>query len=74
MLAPLTIYLIVWVLFGRTDLLAKVCVLGAGIGSMNAISILTAEKGVQPKLSILMPAIGIPLSVFSLFIIDNLLK
>jgi len=73
-LAPLIIYLIVWVIFGRTDLLAKICVLGAGIGSMNAISILAAEKNVQPKLSILMPAIGIPLSVFSLFIIDNLLN
>ena len=73
-IAPLIIYLIMWVLFGRTDLLAKICVLGAGIGSMNAISILAAEKGVQPKLSILMPAVGIPLSVFSLFIIDNLLK
>jgi len=73
-LAPLIIYLIVWVIFGRTDLLAKICVLGAGIGSMNAISILTAEKGVQPKLSIVMPVIGIPISLFSLFIIDNLLK
>ena len=73
-IAPLIIYLIMWVLFGRTDLLAKICVLGAGIGSMNTISILAAEKGVQPKLSILMPAVGIPLSVFSLFIIDNLLK
>ena len=73
-LAPIIIYLIVWQLFDRTDLLAKICVLGAGIGSMNAISILTVEKGVEPKLSILMPAIGIPLSVLSLFIIDNLLK
>lgn len=73
-LAPLIIYLILWVLVGRTDLLAKICVLGAGIGSMNAISILAAEKDVQPELSVIMPAIGIPLSIFSLFIIDNLLK
>lgn len=73
-LAPLIIYLIIWVLFGRIDILAKVCILGAGIGSMNAISVLAAEKQVQPKLSLMMPAIGIPISVGTLFLIDLLLS
>jgi len=71
--SPLIIFLLIWVIFGKEDTLARVCILGAGIGSMNAISVLAAEKKVQPELSLMMPAIGIPLSVFSLFAIDYLL-
>jgi len=73
-LAPLIIYIFVWLVLGKTSVLAKVCILGAGIGSMNAMSVLAAEKGIKPELSVLMPAIGIPLSAFSLFVIDYLLR
>jgi len=73
-LAPLLIYLLIWWYFDIQDLVGRICVLGAAIGSMNAMSILTAEKNLNPDLSILMPAVGIPISVPILFIIDQLLK
>jgi predicted permease len=72
-LAPLLIYLLIWVVFDKTDVVARVCILGAGIGSMNAISVLAAEKSINPELSLLMPGLGIPISTFSLFAIDYLL-
>lgn len=72
-LAPFLIFIILWLLFGQQDVVAEICILGAGIGSMNAISVLSAEKGISPELSILMPAIGIPISVFTLFVIHHLL-
>lgn len=73
-LAPLAIFILLWVCLDIKDVIGKVCILGAAIGSMNAMSILTAEKGLNPKLSILMPAIGIPLSIPILLLIDTLLK
>lgn len=73
-LAPLIIYFLLWQYFDVRGILGKICILGAAIGSMNAMSILTAEKKINPDLSILMPAIGIPVSVPILFIIDQLLK
>ncbi len=73
-LAPLIIYLIVWNILGIQDLIGRICILGAAIGSMNAMSILTAEKKLNPNLATLMPAIGIPISIPILFIIDKILK
>jgi len=73
-LAPLIIYLLVRWCFDVQGVIGKVCVLGAAIGSMNAMSILTVEKKLDPKLAILMPAIGIPISIPILFIIDQLMK
>ncbi|MEL6942308.1 MAG: AEC family transporter [Bacteroidota bacterium] len=73
-IAPCIIYLLLWHIVGLRDTVAKICLLGAAIGSMNAISILAAQMGLNPKLASLMPAIGIPLSVPILFIIDLLLK
>jgi len=74
LLAPLIIYLLMWQVFGVTDLVARICILGAAIGSMNAISIVAAQMGINPKLAVAMPAIGIPISIPLLFLIDNLLK
>lgn len=73
-IAPALIYVIMWQLMGWHDILAKICILGAAIGPMNAMSILTAEKGLNPPLAILMPTIGIPLSIPFLFLIDMLLQ
>lgn len=73
-IAPCIIYLFLWHVVGLRDTVAKICLLGAAIGSMNTISILAAQMGLNPKLASLMPAIGIPLSVPVLFIIDLLLS
>jgi len=73
-IAPLLIYVLVWLLFDVQDLVGRLCIMGAAIGSMNAMSILTAEKGLRPQLAMLMPAISIPVSIPLLFLIDLLLK
>ena len=71
-IAPLLIYVVMWYFVGIDNLISRVCILGAGIGSMNAISIVAAQMGLNPKLATLMPAIGIPLSIPLLFLIDKL--
>jgi predicted permease len=63
-----------WHLLGIQDLTTKICILGAAIGSMNAVSILAAQLNLAPRLSVLMPAIGIPISVPILFLIDYLIS
>ncbi|MEM6696958.1 MAG: AEC family transporter [Bacteroidota bacterium] len=73
-IAPFLIYVLLWHIVGLQDTVAKVCLLGAAIGSMNAVSILAAQMGLNPKLASLMPAIGIPLSIPILFVIDLLLR
>lgn len=73
-IAPLVIYVFLWHLIGITSVVAKVCLLGAAIGSMNAISIVAAQMGLNPKLATAMPAIGIPISIPILFLIENLIK
>ncbi len=70
LLAPLFIYLFLWYVVGVDDLVGRICVLGAAIGSMNAISIVAAQLGLNPKLAMLMPAIGIPISIPLLFLWD----
>lgn len=71
--APALIYLLLWQLLDIRDLVGRICIMGAAIGPMNAMSILTAEKNLNPPLAILMPTIGIPLSIPILFLIDALL-
>ena len=71
-LSPLTIYILLWQVVGIDNTIAKVCLLGAGIGSMNSISIIAAQMGLNPRLAVLMPALSIPLSVPLLFLIDYL--
>lgn len=74
LVAPLIICLLGLLFFPMNSLVFKISILGAGIGSMNAISIMTAEKKLNPELAIAMPAIGIPLSFFTLFLISLFLK
>ncbi len=66
------VYLLLWHIVAVDDLIAKVCLLGAAIGSMNAVSIVAAQMGLNPRLASLMPAISIPLSIPLLFLIDYL--
>ncbi|MEL7225558.1 MAG: AEC family transporter [Cyanobacteria bacterium J06576_12] len=73
LLAPLLTYLLVWHILDMQNLVGTICILGAAIGPMNAMSILTAEKGLNPPLAILMPTIGIPISIPILFLVDWLL-
>jgi len=68
--SPILIYFLMWYLLDLQTVMAKVCILGAAIGSMNAISIVAAQMGLNPKLSSLMPAIGIPISIPIMFLID----
>ena len=68
-LAPLLIYLVFYFTGNQDSLIAQICILGAGIGSMNTISIIAAELNLQPKLSFLMSGFGIPISIVTLLII-----
>lgn len=71
--APILVYLLVWLVLDVQSLVGQICILGAAIGPMNAMSILTAEKNLNPSLAILMPTIGIPLSIPVLFLLYYLL-
>lgn len=73
-IVPFILFLLVWHFLEMQNTVGKIIILGSAIGPMNAMSILSAQKGLHPKLAILMPAIGIPLSIPLLFIIDLLLK
>lgn len=72
--APILIYILMWQILGMHDLISRICILGAAIGSMNAVSIVAAQFGLNPKLAVVMPVIGIPISVPLLFLIDSLLN
>ena len=73
LVAPTIIYIFLHLMMGDIGLVGKVCILGAAIGSMNSISIMAAQWGLNPKLAIQMPSIGIPLSIPWLLLIDYLL-
>jgi len=73
-LAPLLLFIIFYVLNGLDNDVAKICILGAGIGSMNTISIMAAEFDLRPKLALLMPGFGIPISMITILIIHYLLN
>ena len=68
-IAPLLIFLIFLFLGEQEALVAKVCVLGAGLGSMNTIAIVAAELNLKPALAFLMPGLGIPISIFTVILI-----
>lgn len=72
-LAPLLMYIFMWQVLGIQDLIARVCIMGAAIGSMNAVSIVAAQMGLNPKLSSFMPALSIPISIPLLFMLDKIL-
>jgi len=73
-LAPLLVLGIGLVFFSTDDLILRISVLGAAIGPMNAMAIMTAEKNLQPKLATTLPAIGIPLSIANLILFNSILN
>jgi len=68
-IAPLLVFLLFFFLGEHNTLVAKVCVLGAGLGPMNTIAIVAAELGLKPDLSFLMPGLGIPVSILTVILI-----
>ena len=71
--APLLIYIVFFIVNEHHTLIAKICILGAGMGSMNTIAIVAADLGLRPKLALLMPGLGIPVSILTVFIIHYIL-
>ena len=74
LIAPMLIFLLFYFFIGKIDTTAKICVLAAGIGSMNTIAIIAMELGLNPSLCSKMVGIGIPLSIPLLFVINLLLS
>lgn len=68
-IAPFLIFLIFLFLGEQEALVAKVCILGAGLGSMNTIAIVAAELNLKSDLAFLMPGLGIPISIFTVILI-----
>lgn len=74
MLAPALIFLILYFVGEHRSVLAKICILGAGIGSMNTIAIVAAELKLKPDLAFLMPGLGIPISIITVLLIYILIS
>jgi predicted permease len=72
-IAPMLIFLLFYFLGQEKTVVAKICILGAGVGSMYTIAIVAAQLNLNPKLAMLMPSLGIPISIFTLFIIYYLI-
>lgn len=62
-IAPALIFIISLLLFDVDSTTTKICILGATIGSMNTISIIGQQLGLDYKLLSLMPALSIPISI-----------
>ncbi|PTX62257.1 hypothetical protein C8N46_103357 [Kordia periserrulae] len=73
-LAPALLFFIFYFLNDLNNDIVKICILGAGIGSMNTIAIIAAEFDLRPKLALLMPGFGIPISMITILIIQYLLN
>ncbi|CAH0995606.1 hypothetical protein EMA8858_01729 [Emticicia aquatica] len=73
-LAPLIIFLIYLILLKENTWLGKICVVGAGLGSMNTATIIAINHRLNPELASLMVGIGIPLSLISTILIHFLLR
>lgn len=73
LIAPILIYILMWHILDVRDLVGRICVLGAALGSMNAISIVAAQMNLNPKLATVMPVIGIPTSILTTLLIDYLI-
>ena len=68
-LAPSLIFIILYLIGEHESTLARICVLGAGLGSMNTIAIVAAELKLKPDLAFLMPGLGIPISMITVLLI-----
>ncbi len=73
-IAPLIIYLLYVILFNEKTWLGQICVVGAGLGSMNTATIIAINHRLNPPLASLMVGIGIPLSLITTLILHFLVK
>lgn len=62
-LCPLAIFVLYFLILGKTDQVAEACVLGAAIGSMNMTAVLALRYNLNPTLAAQMVGIGIPVSL-----------
>lgn len=67
-IAPLIIYLIYLILLGEKTWLGEMCVVSAGLGSMNTATIIAINHRLNPSLASQMVGIGIPLSLITTMI------
>ncbi|WP_394995363.1 AEC family transporter [Emticicia sp.] len=66
--APLIIFLIYLILLDEKTWLGQMCIVGAGLGSMNTATIIAINHRLNPSLASLMVGIGIPLSLITTMI------
>lgn len=74
LIAPILVYTILYFFSEHETVIGKICVLGAGLGSMNTIAIVAANLGLKPKLAYLMPGLGIPISILTVLIIHFIIR
>ncbi|WP_435355780.1 AEC family transporter [Emticicia sp. SJ17W-69] len=67
-IAPLIIYLIYLILLDEKTWLSEMCIVGAGLGSMNTATIIAINHRLNPALASLMVGVGIPLSLITTMI------
>ena len=69
LVAPLIIFMIYIILLNEKTWLGEMCVIGAGLGSMNTATIIAINHRLNPPLASLMVGIGIPLSIITTLIL-----
>jgi predicted permease len=69
LIAPIIIFVLYVLVLDQHNTIGHICVLGAGIGSMNTATIIAINHKLNPKLASMMVGVGIPLSLFTLFLI-----
>ncbi len=73
-IAPLIFYLLYVILLGEKTWLGQMCVVGAGLGSMNTATIIAINHRLNPPLASLMVGIGIPLSLITTLVLHYFLS
>ena len=73
LLAPLLIYLVLTTFTQADKMIIEIAVLGAAIGSMNLVAIIASQMDLNPSLAAKMVGIGIPISLFTMYLIHLLL-
>lgn len=72
LLAPLIIYGLLATFTNANKMIIEIAVLGAAIGSMNLVAIIASQMGLNPPLAAKMVGIGIPISLFTMYLIHLL--
>lgn len=72
-LAPLLVYALLAGLLRRHDLTMELCVLGAAIGPMNTGAVVAEKYGLNAPLAGQMVGVGLPLSLFVMYLVYCLL-